>query len=257
MLYLLKSDLYRLRKNKMFYCIATFVIIIGFLLTILNRQNIRLGISVFNNLITFISIKDIIKIGVQYQKGLGILVAIFISVFIGQEYQWSTWQHKWIISKSRVSIYMSKVILSICVSIYIFLLFETVVLLCSGQIRNVLTREYIETLICGSYIYMSLGAVICFISMKINNNTLAVIVSICYVLFSETLANITHQIDVISETISNFTSWCLQHSIYGMSSIICTTPVIGDFTLTIALNSIIISVIVTLFGVFAFRRYEL
>ncbi len=54
------------------------------MLMILNGQDIRIGISIFGNLTTFISPEDVIALGVQYQKGLGIIVAVFISVFIGQ-----------------------------------------------------------------------------------------------------------------------------------------------------------------------------
>ena len=140
---LLKSDLYRFGKSKLFYGILAFTGIIAFSLMMVMRQDIRLGISVFGNMTAFKGADDIIRIGSEYQKGLGILVAILLSVFIGQEYQWKTWQHKWIINKSRSRIYLSKAILSSATSAAIFLIFELIALFSSGQIGHILTSEYI------------------------------------------------------------------------------------------------------------------
>jgi len=85
-----KNDLYRIGKSKLLYGVVAFTCFIAFSLIMLMRQDIRLGISVFGNLTAFKGIDDIIRIGIAYQKGLGILVAVLISVFIGQEYQWQT-----------------------------------------------------------------------------------------------------------------------------------------------------------------------
>ena len=77
----LKSDLYRFGKSKLFYGIAAFTGMIAFLLIMLIHQDIRLGVSVLGDLTAFRKIDDIIRIGVEYHKGLGILVAVLISVF--------------------------------------------------------------------------------------------------------------------------------------------------------------------------------
>ena len=156
-----KSDLYRIGKSRLLYGVAASTFIIAFFLIMLMRQDIRLGISIFGNLTAFKGIDDIIRIGIAYQKGLGILVAVLISVFIGQEYQWQTWQQKWMASKSRISIYLSKAALSSVVSAAIFLLFQIVALLSSGQIPEILTLEYAGMIISGVFIYAALGSVIC------------------------------------------------------------------------------------------------
>jgi ABC-type transport system involved in multi-copper enzyme maturation permease subunit len=129
----LKSDLYRIGKSKLFYGITAFTGIIALLLVILVRQDINLGISVIGELTSFKTFEDVALIGIKYQKGLGILVAVLISVFIGQEYQWQTWQQKWVKIKSRSCIYLSKAMLSSAISVVIFLTFQIVALLGSGQ----------------------------------------------------------------------------------------------------------------------------
>ncbi len=130
---ILKSDLYRIGKSKLFYGITAFTGIIALLLVILVRQDINLGISVIGELTSFKTFEDVALIGIKYQKGLGILVAVLISVFIGQEYQWQTWQQKWVKIKSRSCIYLSKAMLSSAISVVIFLTFQIVALLGSGQ----------------------------------------------------------------------------------------------------------------------------
>lgn len=130
---ILKCDLYRFNKSKLFYSLAAFTAFIAFSLTMMIRQNIRLGILITGgDGFMFRNIDDIICAGIQYYKLLGIFIAIFLSVFISQEYQWRTWQHKWITSRSRSRIYLSKAVFSSVVSASIFLIYQTTVL---GSIR--------------------------------------------------------------------------------------------------------------------------
>jgi hypothetical protein len=166
---LLAGDLYRLKKSQLLRGIMILVCFLSFLLIITIRQDIRVGISVFGNLTAFKGIPDVIRVGTQYQKGLGILAAILISVFIGQEYQWKTWQHKWTIHRSRARIY---------------LVFESIALLSSGQIHSIVTSEYVTFIACGFALYSALGACICAISLAIKNNATSIVISLLYVLFS-------------------------------------------------------------------------
>lgn len=222
----------------------------------LMRQDIRLGISIFGDLTAFKKIDDIFRIGAAYYKGLGILIAILISVFIGQEYQWKTWQNKWITNKSRSYMYLSKVIILSAVSVVIFLLFETVALVFSGQIREILTGGYAAMIICGSMIYAALGAVICMLSMLIKSSTASTIVCLVYVLFSETMASLVKGISEFSDVSARFGGWIIQHSIYGMSLTI-QGVVSTDLIIPILLNSAIIILLSTVTGLFFFRKYEL
>ena len=51
---------------------------------------------------------------------------------------------------------------------------------------NLLADGYVTPLLCKSVIYISLGAILCFISMLIKNISTSVIISLSYILFSET-----------------------------------------------------------------------
>lgn len=254
---LLRSDLYRFGKSKLLYGIVAFTAILAFSLMMIMRQDIRVGISVFGDLTAFKGIQDVLRIGTEYQKGLGILIAILISVWIGQEYQWKTWQHKWIIGRSRPHIYLSKAILSSVTSAAVFSLFELIALLSSGQIRNMLTGEYISVMIAGFAVYAALGSVICLFSMLIRNNTTSIIVCLCYVLFSETVWSAIRNLSSISSGVVKIVELGMRHSIYGMSTIISSTPLSTGMTTGIVINSVVIMLMATMLGLFVFRKYEL
>ena len=257
MLNIINGDFYRIKKSRLFYGVIIFAGLISFLLMILNRQDIRLGISIFGYLTTFISAEDVIALGIQYQKGLGIVVAVLISVFIGQEYQWNTWQHKWLISKNRLGMYLSKAILSALASALTFLAFELCALLFSGQISTLLAGGYITTLFCGSVVYLALGAVLCFISMLIKSSTASVIVSLGYVLFSETVMTVLQNIGSISNSTEKIIAWFVQHSIYGMSSALAAASMTSEVISTTIISSVVIFTVTTITGMLLFRKYEL
>lgn len=256
MLSVWKSDLYRLTKSKLLYGIMSFTGVLAGLLVTLIHRDIRLGISVFGDLTAFTRISDIVRIGIEYHKGFGILAAVLISVFIGQEYQWKTWQHKSILCKNRVYIYLSKAAISAAVSASIFLLFEIIVLLCSGQIRHMLTSGCGTMLLCGAFIYAALGSVLCFLSMLIRNSTAAAIVCLCYVLFCETFISAMQHIN-LSDTAARLIAWGIRHSVYGMSALAYETPLPADRIPQIVVNAMVIMIISTGIGAAVFRRYEL
>lgn len=254
---IVNCDFYRIKKSKLFYGAIILAGFVALLLMLLNRQDIRLGISIFGNLTTFISPEDVINLGVTYQKGLGIIIAIVISVFIGQEYQWNTWQHKWLISKTRIGMYLSKALLSAVLSTVIFLLFELTALLFSGQFTYLLGNGYTQKLICGTFIYAALGSVLCMISVLIKNSTASIVVSLGYVLCGEMIMSVMQNIAEVFPTAKQTISVWSNHTIYGMSIIVCSSPTSSNIIISTLVTSIGISFLVTLIGVWRFRKYEL
>jgi ABC-type transport system involved in multi-copper enzyme maturation permease subunit len=211
---ILKCDFYRLAKSKLLYGIAAFSCIVALALTLMIRQDIRLGISVFSDITIFKAIDDIINMGMRYHNLLGIFAALFISVFIGQEYSWKTWQHKWIIGKSRTTIYLSKAILSAIASAAIFLMFQATVLLFSGQITEIFTNQYITMIIGGLFVYAALGSVLCMLSMLIKSSIASAVVCLGYVLFSETIVFALKTICGLTDISANVSDWLIRHSFY-------------------------------------------
>ena len=255
-----KNDIYRLLKSPVFFVSMAFSFVLPFALTMILRQdiNIGIGISGFNEptIIIFREMQDIIRMGIQYHTALGVFVAIVVSVFIGQEYQWNTWQHKWIIGKNRTHIYLSKVVVSCITSAMLFVLFQLVVLLFSGQMGAILSKEYAVLMISGIFVYTALGAVICMVSMLIKNFVVSIVTSLIIVMFSENLLSLIGNISGSNEITASIGSWIIRHSIYGMAiraSEVFTITSMGG----IVANSLIIVALSTCIGLLVFRRYDL
>jgi ABC-type transport system involved in multi-copper enzyme maturation permease subunit len=255
----LKSDFYRFAtNNKFLYGLATFVSGIAFLLVMMVRSDISLGIGGSGIWIIISEIDDIIQMGIQFHNGLlGVVVAVLISVFIGQEYQWKTLQNKWITSQNRSHIYLSKMILSSFASAVIFLVYQLVALLSSGQIGSFLTSEYAFMLICGLFIYATLGTVICLIAMSVKNNVAGVVICLCYVLFIETLLFAVSNLANVSATAGRVVDWGIRHSIYGMATVVSSVDFSPEHTFGIVINALIIMALSTVIGLLIFRKHEL
>jgi hypothetical protein len=251
------SDLHRYGKNKLFYGIAVFTSLVTSVLVMVIRQDIRLGFSIFGNLTVFRDASDIIRTGADYRKGLGVLIAVLISLFIGQEYQWKTWQHKWLASRSRTSLYLSKAVLSSAVSIVIFLLFQFVVWLGSGQTLQLLNAGYGVMMICSIFIYAALGSVLCLLAMLIKNSTASAVVCLGYVLLSETLVSVIRTGTAFSVTAAKCAEWAIRHSVYGMSSAVSGTAASPELIMPLLINSAVIILLSTAAGLFFFNKYEL
>ncbi|HBC93262.1 MAG TPA: hypothetical protein DCZ10_10305 [Pelotomaculum sp.] len=78
-----------------------------------------------------------------------------------------------------------------------------------------------------------------------------------YVLFSETLVSVIKNLCSFSDTAARLVEWVVQHSIYGMSSIVSGASVSTDLAITILINSLAIMLLSTAIGLFLFRKYEL
>ena len=255
----LKSDFYRLAaSSKLLYGLAALVSGIAFLLTMMVRSDISLGIGASDTWIIISEIDDIIRMGIQYHNGLlGVVAAVLISVFIGQEYQWKTWQNKWVTSQNRAHIYLSKMALSSFASAAIFLAYQLAALFSSGQVGAILTGEYVFMIICGVFIYAALGTVICLIAMSVKNNVAGVIMCLCYVLFIETLLFAASNLANISAAAGGFADWGIRHSIYGMAAVVSSADFSPERTFGIVINALIIMALSTVVGLLIFRKHEL
>jgi len=251
-------DLYRFGKSRLLYGIAAFTAVIALSLTVMISQDIRLGISISGDVgFMFRNIDDVIRTGIQYHRLLGIFVAILLSVFIGQEYQWKTWQHKWITNKSRTRIYLSKAVFSSVGAVAVFMIYQIIVLIFSSKFREMLTGAYFATVISGIFIYAALGAVICLLSMLIKNNTASIIVCLLYVLLSETIASFVSNIGGVSATLGRLVGFGIRHSVYGMSTVVSSPDFTTGHTAPIIINALVIVFFSAAIGMLAFRSYEL
>lgn len=252
---LLKCDFYRLSKSALVHGIIIFTTSISFLLIILMQKDMNIGISILGDLTGFKNITDVVLFGIKYQKGLGIVSSIVISVFIGQEYQWKTWQNKWITSKNRFKIYFSKLIISVVTSSSLFLIFELVAMTSSGEFVNLISNGYGIKLICGAFMYAGIGSIFCLISMLSRNSTISIVICFGYIIFSETIILLIQTISKISSMSVTISELIINHGIYAMSLRILESDS-SNIILPIFLNSLVIVILSTCIGMFFFKKYE-
>jgi ABC-type transport system involved in multi-copper enzyme maturation permease subunit len=254
---LLASDFVRIRKNKLLLGFAVFAALVAVGLMLMIRSDIRLGISVFGGATMFRDAEDAIRFGVQYYKSLGILIAVVITIFIGQEYSWNTWQQKWIVSKSRMKIYFAKLISSVIISIAFFVLFQVLVLALSGSRGEALETHILWMLIGGVFVYAALGSALCAITFLFRNQTTASIVGLIYVLFSESLAGLVLNLTSQHSGVAEVGSWLVRHTIFGMITALPQPGLTPLGLFMIAANATAIAALTTVIGVIVFRSQEL
>ncbi len=252
MMKVIKCDFYRLFSGRMLYVVFAITILISSALSVMLNSDIRLGISIFGNLTAFKRIEDLVAIGTQYYKGLGFLLAIMLSVFIGQEYLWKTLGCKWTASQSRLKIHLSRTLLSCIVALSMYIAFQLTVIILSGEGAMLLSEQYLIMIVSGIFPYIALGAVFTMISTIAKNNVYAIIACLAYVLLSETIVSLLMN---VASTIP-FVEVLIKHSIYGMSQAVSTSMTIQD-TLYLCVNAVATITISTIVGCLVFGRQEL
>ncbi len=239
-------------------------ILIGFLLvlictlflSILISSGTKFGISILGNLTIFSNGKLVLINGANYTKGIGFIVAVLISLFIGKEYQYKTLGY--ILSKgiSRRNVYFTKVVSSIFIGISIFLMYEVLSygILSLAEKTGISFREFIILLAEGILMYSVLSSIICFISMSFKNYILSLLLSIIFIfLESNIVVGIGKIMSIIN--LDSIYSKIAKYSLYGMNEFISNGEV--RFNIAIVIGSIILLLISSLMGIINFNRQEL
>jgi ABC-type transport system involved in multi-copper enzyme maturation permease subunit len=254
---ILKCDFYRLRKFKPLYFSFIASALLSFLLVSLIKQDIRFGISIVGNLTVLKNFNDIFLIGANYQKGLGILVAIVISLFVGQEYSYKTWKLKCFNTKNRSIIYFSKMIQAIVVSIIIPAIFQLIALLFYGNFSILNNEVYILTLITSGVSYATLGVVICFINIVMKSHISSIVASICYVLLLDTFVSIGNSLFSFTDITEKIFKYFIDFSPYGINKIIISGNVTQESLFQAFIILVVSTTVAYLLGTQLFKKYEL
>lgn len=253
---IIKGDFFRLSKSKQGRSLLTTALLISIVFTVLIHQEIRFGIIIFESETNFKSVWDIFELGLAHQKILGIFVAILIASFIGQEYQWHTWQQKWLAGYSRSRIYLSKVLLSITLSVGLFFIFEMTTFLLSGALAITWTGNFWLLLMGGCFIYATLGSTLCLFAMLIKQSFAATLACLGFVMFGEMLLMVVHQLARFSDIIAQIAKWLTKHSLYGMAQTMQGNVSVQD-VFSVAVTGMGIMMLTTIIGITIFRHYEL
>lgn len=171
MIKLLNAAFTRLRKSKIFWILSIFSI--GFALVIINAQygDMRdLGESI-----------EIGQLVLSYPTIIGIVIAIFISLFLGVEYSDGGVRNKISIGHRRKNIYLSNLIVSSVVSLFFYAIF-LVIMIAIGiplfgagtiPISLILMKLLVMTLVIIAY-----SSIFTFVAMVCSNKTVIAITTI-------------------------------------------------------------------------------
>lgn len=171
MIKLLNAGFTRLRKSKMFWLLSIFNI--GFAFIILFAQ--------YNQMVQYNYKVEIEQILLDYAPIIGIVIAIFISLFLGVEYSDGGIRNKISIGHKRETIYLSNFLLTILTSFFSYFLFSIIVLAIGIPLFGGITIPFVTLLLllgCILVTIVTYCSIFTFLAMLIANKTITAVVSI-------------------------------------------------------------------------------
>lgn len=171
MIKLLNAGLLRLRKSKLFLSLAIFSI----------------GLALF---MIYTQYSDMKKYGVtieaeqlllNYATGIGTVIAIFTSLFLGAEYSDGAIRNKISVGHKRIHIYLSNLFITTITSLFSYILFIAIVCLIGIPLFGRITIPFSKLLMLLGCIFVTIIAysgIFTFIAMVISNKAITAIVSI-------------------------------------------------------------------------------
>lgn len=171
MINLLHAGFTRLRKHKLFWILTIFSIALALFMIY----------TKYNNMKQYGDVIELEQIIFQYSTIIGIVIAIFTSLFLGVEYSDGAIRNKVSIGHSRIHIYCSNLLITIVVTLYSYLLFLIVVAIVGIPLFGGITISITHFFMIFGSIFVTMIAycsIFTFISMVISNKTMIAIVNI-------------------------------------------------------------------------------
>lgn len=171
MIKLLNASFTRLRKTKIFWLLTIFSILFAFFMINTKYSDMKL----YNEVI------EVEQLMINYSTIVGIVIAIFTSLFLGVEYSDGTIRNKIIIGHKRANIYLSNLLTVIITSLFSYILFIAVISAIGIPLFGGLTMKLSTLLKIIGCIFMtiiSFSSIYTFIAMLISNKTITAITCI-------------------------------------------------------------------------------
>lgn len=173
MIKLLNANFTRLRKNKVFWLLITFSVGLALFMIYTRYSDMKIY-------------KDVIEVEqlmLNYSTIIGIVIAIFTSLFLGSEYSDGGIRNKISIGHIRANIYLSNLIITTITSLFSYILFIFVVVTIGIPLFGGITIELSKLLMLLGCIFVTViaySSIFTFITMIISNKTITAIVSIMF-----------------------------------------------------------------------------
>ena len=171
MIRLLNAGFTRLRKNKVFWGITIFRI--GFALLMIYTE--------YSDMKKYEKVIEIEQLMLNYATMIGIVIAIFTSLFIGVEYSDGAIRNKISIGHKRTNIYLSNLAITITASLFFYILCMIVVAIAGTPVFGGVAMPMLAFLkLIGSTFVMlfAYSSIFTFLAMIISNKTITSITSI-------------------------------------------------------------------------------
>jgi hypothetical protein len=171
MIKLLNAGFTRLRKNKLFWLLLIFSI--GFALFIICNQ--------YSYMKKYEEVIEVGQLMLTYSTTIGIVIAIFTSLFLGVEYSDGAIRNKISIGHKRMNIYLSNLILVTLTSLFSYILFLIVVAIIGIPLFGAITVELsklLMSLVCIFLTIIAYSSIFTFMAMLISNKTITAIATI-------------------------------------------------------------------------------
>lgn len=171
MIKLLNAGMMRLRKNRVFWLLTIFSISLA-LFMIFTRYS---DMKNYNDVI------EVEQLLLNYSTIVGIVIAIFTSLFLGVEYSDGAIRNKISIGHKRANIYLSNLIIVTITSLFSYILFMVVIAIIGIPLFGAITMS-IPTLLkligCIFATILAYSSIFTFLAMMISNKTVTAIVCI-------------------------------------------------------------------------------
>lgn len=171
MIKLLNAGFTRLRKNKLFWILTIFSI--GLALFMIYTR--------YSDMKTYGDVIEIEQLMFNYSTMIGIVIAIFTSLFLGVEYSDGAIRNKISIGHKRSNIYLSNLLITTITSLFSYILVIVVVAIIGIPLFGGITMEFSKLLMilgCILITVIAYSSIFTFIAMMISNKTIIAIVNI-------------------------------------------------------------------------------
>lgn len=171
MIKLLDAGFTRLRKNKLFLVLSLFTIIFA----------IFLIYTKYRDMVTYKDNVELESLMLMYSVLIGIVIAIFTSLFLGVEYSDGTIRNKITIGHKRVNIYLSNLIIITMTSIFSYILFLIIVTSIGIPLfgtSSIIFKELIMKILIVFVTIIAYASIFTFLAIIISNKTITAVVSI-------------------------------------------------------------------------------
>lgn len=171
MIKLLNAGFTRLRKNKLFRLLIIFSIGLAVLMVYTSYRDMK----------TYGDVVEVEQLMLNYSTIIGIVVAVFTSLFLGVEYSDGAIRNKISIGHKRANIYLSNLIITVMTGVFSYLLLVAVVAMIGIPLFGGITVSFSKLLVllgCILITVIAYSGIFTFIAMMISNKTITAIVTI-------------------------------------------------------------------------------